>query len=128
MPGALDKTFRAVAKSIVKDLGDSLDTTIDYTRKFDGEYDVEKGSFTLFDRPYSGLKCPVEFIRSEEQDGKEERQARIYIAPDQIGDNQPTMQDEVTLRFAGSDEAAQITNIETYRGGQEYLYIVRVRF
>ena len=128
MPGALDKAFRAAAKSIVKDLGDSLDTTIDYTRKFDGKYDVAKGTFTPFDRPYSGLKCPIEFIRSEEEEGREERQARIYIAPEQIGGNQPTMQDEVVLKFAGSDEAAQITNIETYRGGQEYLYILLVRF
>tara|TARA_R100001509_G_scaffold105099_2_gene62093 strand:- start:470 stop:856 length:387 start_codon:yes stop_codon:yes gene_type:complete len=128
MPGALDKAFRAAAKSIVQELGDSLDTTIDYTRKFDGKYDVAKGSFTTFDRPYFDLKCPVEFIRSEEEEGREERQARIYIAPEQIGGNQPTMQDEIVLKFAGSGEAAQITNIETYRGGQEYLYILLVRF
>ena len=128
MPGALDKAFRAAAKSIVEELGDSLDTTIDYTRKFDGKYDVAKGSFTTFDRPYFDLKCPVEFIRSEEEEGREERQARIYIAPEQIGGNQPTMQDEIVLKFAGSGEAAQITNIETYRGGQEYLYILLVRF
>jgi len=128
MPGALDKAFRAAAKSIVQELGDSLDTTIDYTRKFDGKYDVAKGAFTTFDRPYFDLKCPVEFIRSEEEEGREERQARIYIAPEQIGGNQPTMQDEIVLKFAGLGEAAQITNIETYRGGQEYLYIVRVRF
>ena len=128
MPGALDKAFRAAAKSIVQELGDSLDTTIDYTRKFDGKYDVAKGSFTTFDRPYFDLKCPVEFIRSEEEEGREELQARIYIAPEQIGGNQPTMQDEIVLKFAGSGEAAQITNIETYRGGQEYLYILLVRF
>jgi len=128
MPGALDKAFRAAAKSIVQELGDSLDTTIDYTRKLDGKYDVAKGSFATFDRPYFDLKCPVEFIRSEEDEGLETRQARIYIAPEQIGGNQPNMQDEIVLKFAGSDEAAQITNIETYRGGQEYLYIVRVRF
>jgi len=128
MPGALDKAFRAAAKSIVQELGDSLDTTIDYTRKFNGKYDVTTGAFATFDRPYADLKCPVEFIRSEEEEGREERQARIYIAPEQIGGNQPTMQDEVVLKFAGSDEAAQITNIETYRGGQEYLYILLVRF
>ena len=128
MPGALDKAFRAAAKSIVQELGDSLDTTIDYTRKFDGKYDVAKGAFTTFDRPYFDLKCPVEFIRSEEEEGREERQARIYIAPEQIGGNQPTMQDEIVLKFAGLGEAAQITNIETYRGGQEYLYILLVRF
>jgi hypothetical protein len=67
-------------------------------------------------------------VRSEEEEGREEREARIYISPDQIGGNQPTMQDEITLKFAGASRAAQITDVNTYRGGQEYLYIVRVRF
>ena len=128
MPGALDKVFKEAAKAIVADLGDGLDTKIDYTRKFDGTYDTAKGTFTTFDRPYFNLKCPVEFVRSEEEEGREEREARIYISPDQIGGNQPTMQDEVTLKFAGASRAAQITDVNTYRGGQEYLYILRVRF
>jgi len=128
MPGALDKVFKEAAKAIVADLGDGLDTKIDYTRKFDGSYDTAKGTFTTFDRPYFNLKCPIEFVRSEEEEGREEREARIYISPNQIGGNQPTMQDEITLKFAGASRAAQITNINTYRGGQEYLYILRVRF
>jgi len=128
MPGALDKVFKEAAKAIVADLGDGLDTKIDYTRKFDGTYDTAKGTFTTFDRPYFNLKCPIEFVRSEEEEGREEREARIYISPDQIGGNQPTMQDEITLKFAGASRAAQITDINTYRGGQEYLYILRVRF
>lgn len=128
MPGALDKVFKEAAKAIVADLGDSLDTKIDYTRKFDGTYDTAKGAFTAFDRPYYNLKCPIEFVRSEEEEGREEREARIYISPDQIGGNQPTMQDEITLKFAGADRVAQITDVNTYRGGQEYLYILRVRF
>ena len=128
MPGALDKVFKEAAKAIVADLGDGLDTKIDYTRKVDGTYDTAKGTFTTFDRPYFNLKCPVEFVRSEEEEGREEREARIYISPDQIGGNQPTMQDEVTLKFAGASRAAQITDVNTYRGGQEYLYILRVRF
>ena len=128
MAGALDKVFKEAAKAIVADLGDGLDTKIDYTRKFDGTYDTAKGTFTTFDRPYFNLKCPVEFVRSEEEEGREEREARIYISPDQIGGNQPTMQDEITLKFAGASRAAQITDINTYRGGQEYLYILRVRF
>ena len=128
MAGALDKVFKEAAKAIVADLGDGLDTKIDYTRKFDGTYDTAKGTFTTFDRPYFNLKCPVEFVRSEEEEGREEREARIYISPDQIGGNQPTMQDEITLKFAGASRAAQITDVNTYRGGQEYLYIVRVRF
>ena len=128
MAGALDKVFKEAAKAIVADLGDGLDTKIDYTRKFDGTYDTAKGTFTTFDRPYFNLKCPVEFVRSEEEEGREEREARIYISPDQIGGNQPTMQDEITLKFAGASRAAQITDVNTYRGGQEYLYILRVRF
>lgn len=128
MPGALDKVFKEAAKAIVADLGDGLDTKIDYTRKFSGTYDTAKGTFTTFDRPYFDLKCPIEFVRSEEEEGREEREARIYISPDQIGGNQPTMQDEITLKFAGASRAAQITDINTYRGGQEYLYILRVRF
>jgi len=128
MAGALDSVFKQAAKAIVADLGDGLDTKIDYTRKFDGTYDTAKGTFTTFDRPYSNLKCPIEFVRSEEEEGREEREARIYISPDQIGGNQPTMQDEITLKFAGASRAAHITDINTYRGGQEYLYILRVRF
>ena len=128
MPGALDKVFKEAAKAIVADLGDGLDTKIDYTRKFAGTYDTAKGAFTTFDRPYFNLKCPIEFVRSEEEEGREERKARVYVSPDQIGGNQPTFQDEVTLKFSGADHAAQITDIETFRGGQEYLYILLVRF
>ena len=128
MAGALDKVFKEAAKAIVADLGDGLDTKIDYTRKFDGTYDTAKGTFTTFDRSYLNLKCPIEFVRSEEEEGREEREARIYISPDQIGGNQPTMQDEITLKFAGASRAAQITDVNTYSGGQEYLYILRVRF
>ena len=128
MAGALDKVFKEAAKAIVADLGDGLDTEIDYTRKFDGEYDTAKGTFTTFDRPYSNLKCPIEFIRSEEETEAEKRTAKVYVSPDQIGGNQPTFQDEVTLKFAGADRAAQIVDIRTYRGGQEYLFILEVVF
>ena len=128
MAGALDKVFKEAAKAIVADLGEGLDTKIDYTRKFDGTYDTAKGTFTTFDRPYFNLKCPVEFVRSEEEEGREERKARVYVSPDQIGGNQPTFQDEVTLKFAGSSRATQIIDIQTFRGGQEYLYILLVKF
>ena len=128
MAGALDKVLKEAAKAIVADLGDGLDTKIDYTRKFDGTYDTAKGTFTTFDRPYFNLKCPIEFIRSEEETEAEKRTARVYVSPDQIGGNQPTFQDEVTLKFAGADRAAQITDIRTYRGGQEYLFILEVVF
>jgi hypothetical protein len=128
MAGALDSVFKQAAKAIVADLGDGLDTKIDYTRKFDSKYNTSTGTLTTFDRPYIDLKCPIEFIRSEEEEGREEREARIYVSPDQIGNNQPTMQDEITLKFAGASHVAHITDINTYRGGQEYLYILRVMF
>ena len=74
--GALNKALRDAAKTVVSELGSSLDTTIDYIRKFDGEYDVAKGKYETFDRPYYNLPCPVEFVRSDEEEGREERQAR----------------------------------------------------
>ena len=71
MPGALDKAFKEAAEAIVADLGSSLDTEIDYVRKFDGTYNTAKGTFETFDRPYFNLKCPIEFIRSEEEEQAE---------------------------------------------------------
>ena len=47
------------------------------------------------------------------------REARLYITPDQIGDNQPDLDDEITLSFAGSNRVAQIVDIDTKRGGQD---------
>ena len=128
MPGALDKVFKEAAKAIVADLGDGLDTKIDYIRKFDGTYDTAKGTFTTFDRPYFNLKCPIEFIQSDPDENREERRARIYVSPDQIGGNQPTLQDEIVIKYAGSSRTTQIIDVRTYSGRQEYLYIVEVRF
>ena len=56
---------------------------------------------------------PVEFVRSEEEEGREERTAKLYITPDLIGDNQPTFEDTITLKYAGSNRVAQITDIRT---------------
>ena len=128
MAGALDKVFKEAAKAIVADLGDDLDTKIDYVRKFSGEYDVDTGAFSTFDRPYSNIKVPIEFVRSDEESGYQENVARIYISPDLIGNNQPTLQDEIVLKYQGADRTARIQDIQTYRGGQEYLYIVQVVF
>lgn len=128
MAGALDSLFKDVAKQIVADLGDSLDTEIDYTRKFDGAYDTATGAFTTFDRPYFSLRCPIEFVQADPDENREERRARIYVSPDQIGGNQPTFQDEIVIKYAGSSRTTQIIDVRTYSGGQEYLYIVEVRF
>ena len=127
MAGALDSLFKNVAKQVVADLGKSFDHTITYTRKASPTYNTSTGALTTTDTAYS-IQVPVEFIRSEEEEGREERKARVYVSPDQIGDNQPTFEDTVTMTFAGSNRVAQITDIETFRGGQEYLYILLVRF
>ena len=127
MAGQLDTLFKNVAKQVVADLGKSFDHTITYTRKASPTYNTSTGALTTTDTTYS-FDAPLEFVRSEEEEGREERKARVYVSPDQIGDNQPTFEDTVTLKFAGSNRVAQITDIETFRGGQEYLYILLVRF
>ena len=127
MPGALDSLFKNVAKSVVADLGKSLDTTVIYTRKASPVYNTSTGALTTTDTSYS-FNAPIELVDSEEEEGREERKGKLYITPDLIGDNQPTLEDTLTLKYAGSNRAAQITDIRTYKGGQEYLFIVQVRF
>ena len=127
MAGALDTLFKNVAKQVVADLGKSFDHTITYTRKASPTYNTSTGALTTTDTTYS-FDAPVEFVKSEEEEGREERQARLYITPDQIGDNQPTFEDMVTLKYAGSNRTAQITDIRTFKGDQEYLFQVLVRF
>ena len=127
MAGALDTLFKNVAKQVVADLGKSFDHTITYTRKASPTYNTSTGALTTTDTTYS-FDVPVEFVQSEEEEGREERQARLYITPDQIGDNQPTFEDMVTLKYAGSNRTAQITDIRTFKGDQEYLFQVLVRF
>ncbi len=127
MAGALDSLFKSVAKSVVADLGKSFDHTITYTRKASPTYNTSTGALVTSDTAYS-FDVPVEFVDAEEEEGREERKARLYITPDQIGDNQPTFQDTVTLKYAGSNRVAQITDIRTFKGDQEYLYQLLVRF
>lgn len=127
MAGALDTLFKNVAKQVVADLGKSFDHTITYTRKASPSYNTSTGALTTTDTTYS-IQVPVEFVDSEEEEGREERKARLYVTPDQIGDNQPTFEDTVTLKYAGSNRVAQITDIRTMKGGQEYLYQLLVRF
>ena len=128
MAGALATLFKDVAKKIVADLGTSLDTTITYTVYSKRSYQIEKGSQHLGSTTYSDISVPIEFITSEEDTGRELREAKIYITPDLIGNNQPTLQDEVILSYAGSTHTAQVIRIDTRRGGQTYLYTILVRF
>ena len=128
MAGQLDSLLKSVAKDIVSTLGNSLDTTITYTKKGTSIYNIDKGENITVDTTYSDLKVPIEFIRSTETDGRERREAKIYITPDLIGNNQPSFEDEVILNYAGSTRTAQIVNIDTKQGGQTYLFTLSVRF
>ena len=128
MAGQLDSLFKSVAKQIVADLGSSFDSTIVYTKKGTSSYDINTGEDISIDTTYSNIKAPVEFVQSTEDDGRERREAKIYITPDLIGDNQPSFNDEVTLTYAGSTRVGQIVNIDTRQGGQTYLFTLLVRF
>lgn len=127
MAGQLDSLLKNVAKQIVTDIGASLDSSIVYTRKASGSYNTSTGAYSTSDTTYS-FKAPVEFVQSAEDNGRERREAKIYITPDLIGDNQPDFQDEVTLTYAGSTRVGQIVNIDTRQGGQTYLFTLLVRF
>ena len=127
MAGQLDTALKNIAKQVVSQLGDSLDTTIIYTRKSSDSYNTSTGAVTTSDTSYT-IKVPVEFIQSTEESGYQENIARIYITPDLIGDSQPLLSDEITLTFSGSTRVAKITDVRTLRGGQEYLFRVDVIF
>ena len=127
MAGQLDTALKNIAKQVVSQLGDSLDTTIIYTRKLSTSYNTSTGAVTTSDTSYT-IKVPVEFVQSTEESGFQENVARVYITPDLIGDSQPLLSDEVTLTFSGSTRVAKITDVRTLRGGQEYLFRVDVIF
>ena len=127
MAGQLDSLFKDVAKSVVAQLGDSFDHSITYTKKTSPIYNTSTGALTTTDTTYS-IKVPISFVRSEEETGQEMRQAKLYITPDQIGDNQADLDDEITLTYAGSTRVAKIVNISTLQGGQTYLFTIRGRF
>ena len=127
MAGQLDALLKNVAKQVVSQLGDSLDTTIVYTRQASASYNTSTGAVTTSDTSYT-IKVPVEFVQSTEESGYQENIARIFITPDLIGDSQPLLSDEITLTFSGSTRVAKITNVRTLRGGQEYLFRVDVIF
>ena len=128
MAGQLDSLFKSVAQSVVSSLGTSLDSTVSFTKKGVSSYNIETGEQVTVDTVFSDLKIPISFIRSEEETGQEMRQARLYITPDLIGNNQIEMNDEITINFNGSNRVTQIVDIDTKKGGQVYLFIILVRF
>ena len=128
MAGQLDSLFKSVAKSVVATFGNSFDSTITYVKKGVSSYNVETGEQITIDTTYSDIKVPIEFIQSEEDEGKEMRRAKLYITPDLIGDNQVDFDDEITLSYAGANVTAQIYDLDTKKGGQVYLYTILVRF
>ena len=127
MAGQLDTALKKIAKQVVSQLGNSLDSSIIYTRKGVSSYNAKKGEYITVDTNYT-IKVPIEFVQSTEESGFQENVARLYITPDLIGDNQPLLQDEITLTFSGSTRGAKITEIRTLKGGQEYLFRVDVIF
>ena len=127
MAGQLDTALKQIAKQVVSQLGDSLDTTIIYTRKSSTSYNTSTGAVTTSDTSYT-IKVPVEFIQSSEETGFQENIARVFVTPDLIGDSQPLLSDEITLTFSGSTRVAKITDVRTLRGGQEYLFRIDVIF
>ena len=128
MAGQLDSLLKNVAKQVIADLGTSFDSTITYVKKGQSTYNIDTGEEISIDTTYADIKAPVEFIRSEEEGEQEMREARIYKTPDLIGDNQPTLNDEIKLSYAGSTRIGQITSIDTKQGGQTYLFTLLVRF
>jgi len=153
MAGALDNTLAAVAKTVVSDLGAGLNVDISFLKQSGGTYNVATGEFDSTQTSYF-FKAPIEFIDAEEEEGREEQAARIYIAPDQIGGSYPDLDDQIVLfdveeflgtqagltlktqsndnlmidPLSGFGDNCQITEIRSYGGGQEYLYVIRVRF
>ena len=93
MAGTLDTTLRAEAKQVNADLGSALDTTITYISNSKGSYNISTGKQLISKTSYSDIKVPVEFVQAIGDSSREVREAKLYITPDLIGNNQPTMQD-----------------------------------
>jgi hypothetical protein len=129
MAGALDTLLKNVAKSVVADLGSALDSKITYRYRTDRTYNVSTSALSFTTTTYADIVVPIEYVSSDdEQNGSVDREAKIYITPDLIGGNQPSMRDEIDLTFGGEVVTAQIINIQTMQGGQTYLFVLRVKF
>ena len=127
MAGQLDSVFAKAAKQVLKDIGNSLETDIVYTRKTSPTYNPSTGALTTTDVSYN-IKAILQFIDSKEESGFQENTARLLITPDLIGDSQPLLQDEISLSFSGSTRVAKITDIRTFKGGSDYLFRIDIIF
>ena len=88
MAGQLDTALKKIAKQVVSQLGNSLDSSIIYIRKGISSYNSDTGEYITIDTKYN-IKVPIEFIQSSEESGFQENTARVYVTPDLIGDSQP---------------------------------------
>ena len=128
MAGVYDTMFKNAAQQAVKQLGEGLDTTITYSVVTNGSYNVSTGKQFSSKTTYTDINVPMAFVKSEEDVGREKREAKLYITPDLINSHQPSFDDEIILSYGGGTHTAQIVDIDTKRGGQPYLYILLVRF
>ena len=101
MAGQIDKVIQAATKQALAELGTALNSTITFTKKTSGIYNTSTGAYSTTDTSFADLKVPVEFIKSEEDLGKEIREFKTFITPDLINNNQPDLDDEITLTYAG---------------------------
>ena len=65
MAGQLDTVLKNVAKQVVSQLGNALDSSIIYTRKGISSYDTDSGEYITIDTTYE-IKVPIEFVQSSE--------------------------------------------------------------
>ena len=61
MAGQLDTALKKIAKQVVSQLGNSLDSSIIYTRKGISSYNSDTGEYITIDTKYN-IKVPIEFI------------------------------------------------------------------
>ena len=71
MAGQLDTALKNIAKQVVSLLGDSLDTTIVYSRIGVSSYNNATGEYITVDTNYT-ITVPIEFVRSTEETGFQE--------------------------------------------------------
>ena len=70
MAGQLDSLLKSVAKQVVADLGSSLDATINYIKKEGSNYNINTSEQIGISTTYLNLKVPIEFIKSEDDEGE----------------------------------------------------------